>query len=116
MFASKDAKMALPLSRAVKAQNMLQMSRVAMSGQASIMQMQARNFASFDQIEKATQKLDKALEGEIKYENENYTQLEDIETFLTESGFKFEETDGGLQMKLIKEVGNHVVEVHFESR
>jgi hypothetical protein len=38
-------------------------------------------------IEKATQKLNKALDSEIKYENENYSQLEDIETYLNESGF-----------------------------
>jgi len=44
-------------------------------------------FASFDMIEKASQKLTKALDSEIKYENDNYTQLEDIETFLNESGF-----------------------------
>ena len=54
----------------------------------SIMQTnQLRMFASFDMIEKASQKLTKALDSEIKYENDNYTQLEDIETFLNESGF-----------------------------
>jgi lysozyme family protein len=31
--------------------------------------------------------LNKALDSEIKYENENYSQLEDIETYLNESGF-----------------------------
>ena len=31
--------------------------------------------------------MNKALEKEIKYENENYSQLEDIENFLNESGF-----------------------------
>ena len=116
MFASKIARVAAPLSKAVKAQNLMQMGRVAMAPQMNIFQMQARSFASFDQIEKATQKLDKALEGEIKYENENYTQLEDIETFLNDSGFRFEETEGGLQMVLSKEVGNQIVEVHFDAR
>jgi len=47
----------------------------------------ARTFSSFELIERSTAKLNKALESEIKYENENYTQLEDIETFLNESGF-----------------------------
>ena len=42
----------------------------------------ARNFASFEQIEKSSQKLVRALESEIKYEKENYSQLEDIENFL----------------------------------
>jgi hypothetical protein len=36
------------------------------------------------------------LDSEIKYEDENYTQLEDIETFLNESGFKFTEDEGTL--------------------
>lgn len=44
-------------------------------------------FSSFETIEKASGKLVKSLDSEIKYENENYTQLEDIETFLNESGF-----------------------------
>jgi hypothetical protein len=35
--------------------------------------MQVKSFASFNDIEKAVQKLDKALESEAKYENENYT-------------------------------------------
>ena len=30
-------------------------------------------FSSFETIEKASQKLTKSLESEIKYENENYT-------------------------------------------
>ena len=46
-----------------------------------------RQFASFETIEKAAQKLNKSLDSEIKYENENYVQLEDIETFLNDSGF-----------------------------
>ena len=73
-------------------------------------------FSSFEQIERSTQKLNKALESEIKYENENYTQLEDIETFLNESGFVFKETEDGLQMSLTKEVGDKQVEVLFEAR
>jgi len=60
--------------------------------------------------------LSKALEKEIKYENENYSQLEDIETFLNESGFKFSEVDGGISMTLTKQVGDKLVEVVFEAR
>ena len=78
--------------------------------------MQAKSFASFNDIEKAVQKLDKALESEAKYENENYTQLEDIETFLNESGFKFSEADSGIKMSLRKEVGDKTIEIHFEAR
>ena len=42
---------------------------------------------STDMLSDGAKKLGKALEKEIKYENDNYTQLEDIETFLNESGF-----------------------------
>ena len=62
------------------------------------------------------QKLNKALDGEVKYEQENYHQLEDIEQFLNESGFVFHETDAGHSMKLTKEVSDKIVEVHFEAR
>ena len=73
-------------------------------------------FSSFETIEKASQKLTKSLDSEIKYENENYTQLEDIETFLNESGFMFKESDNGLEMTLNKEVGDKMVTVVFEAR
>lgn len=76
----------------------------------------ARQFASFETIEKAAQKLNKSLESEIKYENENYTQLEDIDTFLNDSGFQFSETDGGLIMTLSKAVGDKSIEIQFEAR
>lgn len=58
----------------------------------------------------------KALDKEIKYENENYAQLEDIDTFLKESGFEFHEKEGEQGMRLVKKVGDKLVEVNFESR
>lgn len=67
-------------------------------------------------IEKGIQKLNKALEKEMKYESENYSQLEDIETFLNESGFKFHEQEEGIVMRLTKTVGDKMVEVVFEAR
>ena len=73
-------------------------------------------FSNYAGIERGIQKINKALEKEIKYENENYTQLEDIETFLNESGFKFKEEDAGTAMTLTKTVGDKVVEVQFEAR
>jgi len=60
--------------------------------------------------------LNKALEKEIKYENENYSQLDDIETYLNESGFKFSEQDSGVTLTLSKAVGDKLVEVQFEAR
>lgn len=79
-------------------------------------QFSVRMFANAAVIEKSIQKLTKALDKEIKYENENYSQLEDIETFLNESGFKFSEEDHGTTMVLTKTVGDKTVEVHFEAR
>ena len=60
--------------------------------------------------------MSRALDKEIKYENENYSQLEDIDTYLNESGFKFSELPGGITMVLTKQVGNKTVEVHFDAR
>ena len=60
--------------------------------------------------------MNKSLEKEIKYENENYTQLDDIETYLNESGFKFTENEGGVSLNLTKTVGDKVIEIQFEAR
>lgn len=60
--------------------------------------------------------MNKALEKEIKYENENYSQLDDIETYLNESGFKFTEQESGVTLTLSKTVGDKLVEVQFEAR
>jgi complement component 1 Q subcomponent-binding protein len=84
--------------------------------QRSVLITGTRGFANTATIEKASQKLTKALEKEIKYENENYSQLEDIETFLNESGFKYSEEDNNINMILSKQVGNKTIEVHFEAR
>jgi complement component 1 Q subcomponent-binding protein, mitochondrial len=77
---------------------------------------QARFFSSFEAVSRGAAKLGKALEKEVKYENENYTQLEDIETFLNESGFKFSEVADDIEMTLTKQVGDKTIEVRFESR
>lgn len=67
-------------------------------------------------IEKSIQKLTKALDKEIKYENENYSQLDDIETYLKESGFTFTEQENGVVLSLTKTVGDKQVEIQFEAR
>ena len=54
-------------------------NRVAVN---SMIQMNTRTFSDFSAINSGAAKLSKALEKEIKYEGENYSQLEDIETFL----------------------------------
>ena len=110
------------LQRTGATKNVLNAMRVQQAptmkiAQQSLMFSQSqRTFSSFELIERSTQKLNKALDQEVKYESENYTQLEDIETFLNESGFKFQETDGGVQMSLSKNVGDKKVEVLFEAR
>ena len=71
---------------------------------------------STENISSGAVKLNRALEKELKYENENYTQLEDIETYLNESGFKFAEEDQGVRMSLKKQVGDKNIEIAFESR
>ena len=67
-------------------------------------------------VEKSIQKLSKSLEKEMKYETENYSQLDDIETYLNESGFQFTEEENGIVMTLTKSVGDKNVEVQFEAR
>lgn len=101
-------------------QSVKNVARVMLNNQRTIMGMSvcagSRMFSNVAGVEKAIQKLNKSLEKEIKYENENYSQLEDIETFLNESGFKFGEQENGTQMTLTKTVGDKTVEVHFEAR
>ena len=75
----------------------------------------ARGFST-ESISSGASKLNRALEKEIKYENENYTQLEDIETYLNDSGFAFSEEDGGVNLSLKKKVGDKNVEIMFEAR
>ena len=69
-----------------------------------------------ESVSEGAKKLTRALEKEIKYENENYAQLDDIEQFLNESGFSFSEEDDGIFMSLKKQVGDKLVEVTFEAR
>lgn len=65
---TKVAQKCIPLTRAAFVTQRLTQQTV-MQAQMGMLQMQQfRNFSSFDLIEKASQKLDKAVEGEIKYE------------------------------------------------
>jgi hypothetical protein len=75
-----------------------------------------RAFSDFSAINSGAAKLSKALDKEVKYENENYSQLEDIETFLQESGFAFDESESSTNMTLSKEIGGKKIEVVFEAR
>ena len=67
-------------------------------------------------IEKGTQKLSQAIDKEIQFEKENYHKLEDIDTFLSESGFEFHEDDDSHSMILSKQVAGKLVQVEFEAR
>ena len=113
MFVSKQALQKLISSSArmpAMRQALTQSARPAMFG-ASVA---SRSFS--DLINDGAKKLTRALEKEIKYENENYDQMEDIQTFINESGFQFEEESEGIFMSLKKQVGNKVIEVTFEAR
>merc|ERR1712160_194491 len=46
----------------------------------------------------------------------NYQQLEDIETFLQESGFAFNEVEEGVAMGLTKTIGEKTIEIMFDAR
>lgn len=59
------------LAKMVKVQRTPIMSSVA--SQSLLLSQSQRTFSSFELVERATQKLNKALESEIKYESENYT-------------------------------------------
>ena len=64
----------------------------------------------------AATKLAKALDKELKYEKENYAELEDAAAFLDESGFEFFEEKSGLNCTLKKNVDGRKVEVLFMAR
>ena len=49
------------------------MSTVRPARAMMLLQSQQRLFSNYDIIERSAQKLSKAIESEIKYENENYT-------------------------------------------
>ena len=84
--------------------------------QLMISQMVAtRGFAS-EAMERSVQKLNKSLENEIKHEDEIYSQPEDIDHFLKESGFTFRETGEGVSMSLEKDYDNKHIEIVFEAR
>ena len=113
MFATRAASLmrfknaAMPMSRLAL--------KNAMPFNAACVAASSRAFSN-SAISGGASKLARALEKEIKYENDNYTQLEDIGTYLDDSGFKFSEEDNGINMTLSKTVGDKTVEVCFESR
>ena len=75
-----------------------------------------RAFSSVELVARSGAKLAKALENEVKYENDNYSQLEDIETFLKESGFSYSEQEDGVKMSITKNLGDKKIEILFEAR
>ena len=75
----------------------------------------SRSFAS-EAMERSVQKLNKALDNEIKHEDEIYSQPEDIDHFLKEAGFTFKETNDGVSMSLEKDMDDKHIEIVFEAR
>ena len=103
MFANKIAKAVMPASRLV-------------TKQLGVVAAQQRLFSSVEMVARSGAKLQKALEKELKYENDNYNQLEDIDTFIRESGWNYSEVESGIMMCLAKTVGDKKIEVIFEAR
>ena len=103
--------------RAMMASKTTAMKQFTFAPQMMSMGIQRMQFSSdISRVNKGANLLRKAVEKEIKFESENYTQLEDIETFLNESGFAFNEEGNGIKMTLVKSVGDKQIEVHFEAR
>lgn len=109
MFAKQSLQRIVSLNGPARAQSLLQAFRPSILAAVA-----NKGFSS--SISEGAKKLTRALEKEIKYENENYTQLEDIEAFLKESGFGFTEQADGIFMSLKKQVGDKTVEITFEAR
>ena len=114
MFAARNSAVAILRQNTLRQSTTL--ARAARPQLAAMANMGMMREFSSQSISSGASKLNRALEKEIKYENENYTQLEDIETYLNESGFDFSEQDGGVNMSLKKKVGDKNVEIMFEAR
>ena len=114
MFAARNS--ALTILRQNTLRQSTTLARAVRPQLAAMANMGVMRGFSTESISSGASKLNRALEKEIKYENENYTQLEDIETYLNESGFDFSEQDGGVNMSLKKKVGDKNVEIMFEAR
>ena len=95
---------------------MMPAARLCVAKQTALMALQNRSFSSVEMVSRAGAKLTKALDKEIKYENDNYNQLEDIDTFIRESGWAYSEEEKGIRMVLSKTVGDKKVEIVFEAR
>ena len=91
-------------------------ARICGFKQAAIVAMQQKGFSSVEHVARGGAKLTKALDKELKYENDNYAQQEDIDTFIAEAGWSFTEEENGIKMTLSKMVGDKKVEVIFEAR
>jgi hypothetical protein len=91
-------------------------ARLAAIKQVSLVASQQRLFSSVEMVARSGAKLVKALDKEMKYENDNYNQLEDIDTFIRESGWGYSEVEDGIMMCLAKTVGDKKIEVIFEAR
>ena len=112
MFAAKHSASVLLAKNTLRQSNLIAKT-LPLAGVVNMNTMRAFTTGT---ISSGASKLTRALEKELKYENENYTQLEDIETFLNESGFAFSEEDTGMSMVLKKQVGDKTIEIAFEAR
>ena len=116
MFAAKHSATALFTRSTIRGQPIFMKAVRRQQCMPTFAKIGAMRAFSTENISSGATKLTRALEKEIKYENENYTQLEDIETFLNESGFAFTEDDEGMSMSLKKKIGDKNIEIVFDAR
>ena len=92
------------------------MFRSPVFASSAVKSCKALSTAAFSTESAGATKLQKVLGKELQFEQENYAQLEDTQTFLDQSGFKYSEDDNGLDCYLTKEVEGNTVTVHFLAR
>ncbi|KAL4464776.1 hypothetical protein ABPG74_011337 [Tetrahymena malaccensis] len=77
----------------------------------------AFNFSSLEKINKAQSRLVKAVEKELKYEEENYDASDpSLKEFLDENKLVLKEDENSIFIELHKDAGENKVQILFQSR
>lgn len=62
----------------------------------------------------ASSKVAKAIGGELKHEQEQYEQAQEIKAFLKSTPFKLVEADGDVNMALEREIGDKTIRIEWQ--
>lgn len=73
-------------------------------------------FGSIEKVDKVKTKLQKAIQKELKYEEENYQKDDTVASTLKETGFNLKDSENDNTIELVKKVGNTTVLISFQSR